>query len=451
MPIISQNLSQPSESKVFTVSMLNKTCKNLLETKIGLITIEGEISNLIQASSGHYYFKLKDEHAHIQCAFFKTKAKKSVLIPENGLHVQMKALVSLYEARGDYQLIVESITPLGVGQLQLQFEALKKKLNAQGLFDEAHKQPIPSLPHTIGVITSEKGAALRDIISTLRRRFKAIQIILYPADVQGPLAAPKLCQQLVRANERNECDVLILARGGGSMEDLWAFNDEKLALEIYKSKIPLITGIGHEIDFTIADFCADLRAPTPSAAAECASPLDTNYIEELSAIYAFLQHLMKGQLSALTTTLTHLSSKLKAPLQIVFQHHQHIDRLEERMRFLLTANMQKYAHQIEQLRGVLLANRPIEKLNKQSQYVQVLQQKMLEHIRQMLTTHQLKLAKLSTFLQAASPLATLDRGYALALTKKNTLITSSHDINIGDNFWVKLKNGTLLCELIDNE
>ena len=257
--------------KIYTVSQLNRETGQLLSRHFLSIRVEGEISNLSTPASGHVYFSLKDANAQVRCAMFKNQRRRGGFKPENGKQVIVTAEVSLYEPRGDYQLIVEHIEEAGDGALRRAFDALKLKLSAEGLFDAANKQSLPALPKAIGVITSPSGAAIRDILTVLQRRFPAIPVIIYPTAVQGTNAQHEIAGAIAIANKSWQCDVLILARGGGSLEDLWAFNEEKVARAIATSSIPIISGIGHETDFTIADFAADLRAPTPSAAAEHAS------------------------------------------------------------------------------------------------------------------------------------------------------------------------------------
>ena len=277
---VNEEISQAeSIREIFTVSDLNREARELLEGHFPLVWVEGEISNLARPSSGHIYFSLKDEAAQVRCAMFKMRNRLLNFQPENGQQVLARARISLYEARGDFQLIIEHMEETGDGALRRQFELLKHKLFEEGLFDESHKRELPSLPTRLGVITSPSGAAIRDILSVLKRRFPGIPILIYPVPVQGNEAPPAIIDAIKTAGIRKDCDLLILARGGGSLEDLWAFNDESVARAIYHCPIPVVTGIGHEIDFTIADFVADFRAPTPSAAAEYISPDQNEWLE----------------------------------------------------------------------------------------------------------------------------------------------------------------------------
>ena len=258
---------------IFTVSRLNREARAVIEGSFPLLWVEGEISNLAQPASGHIYFTLKDAAAQVRCAMFRAKRMLLGFAPVNGQHVLVRARVSLYEGRGEFQLNVEHMEPAGEGALRLQLERLKQKLAAEGLFDESLKRPLPAFPHQVGIVTSPTGAAVRDLLSILRRRFPSLPVMVYPSKVQGEGAVEDLIAMLELANRRRECDVLVLARGGGPLEDLMAFNDEHLARAIRRSAIPVVTGVGHEIDLSIADLVADRRAATPSAAAEAHQPL----------------------------------------------------------------------------------------------------------------------------------------------------------------------------------
>ncbi|OGT26005.1 MAG: hypothetical protein A3I77_02985 [Gammaproteobacteria bacterium RIFCSPLOWO2_02_FULL_42_14] len=317
----------------YTVSRLNREANALLSGNFGAVSVIGEVSNVSRPSSGHLYFSLKDDQAQIRCAFFRFQHATTDFVLEHGQQIIVQAQVGLYEPRGDFQLIVTRIQLAGAGKLQIAFDQLKKKLEKQGLFDEKHKKPLPLFPKQIGVITSASAAALRDVLKVLKKRFLSIPVIIYPTLVQGELAANNIASAIQIANARAECDVLILARGGGSLEDLWPFNEEIVAHAIFKSVIPIITGIGHQTDFTIADFVADVRAPTPSAAAEIASPdrqalaqrLD-QHEKHLMRVMQFvlrdkksqmisihdLEKMLRQKIKAAKETLTHLKQTLTA-------------------------------------------------------------------------------------------------------------------------------------------
>ncbi|RQW78899.1 MAG: exodeoxyribonuclease VII large subunit, partial [Methylococcus sp.] len=343
---------------VFTVSRLNRVCRFLLNETFGTVSVEGEISNFTAAASGHLYFTLKDAEAQVRCAMFRPQARLLRPQPRNGDHVLLRALVSLYEPRGDYQLIVESLEPAGDGALALAFERLKLKLAAEGLFDETHKQAIPALPRTVGVITSPTGAAIRDIITVLRRRFPAIEVIVYPVKVQGAEAPGDIVRAIRLANRLQHCDVLIVGRGGGSSEDLWSFNDETVGRAIFASRIPVISAVGHEIDFTISDFVADLRAPTPSAAAEAVSPDRSDWLERLDRLASRLRQAQANRLTLASQRTRFLAKRLdqQHPAQRLLTQSQRLDQLEQRLRRGWQQRLQnleqRLARQQARMRGV---------------------------------------------------------------------------------------------------
>lgn len=358
------------ERDVWTVTRLNREARMLIETGLGVLWLEGEVSNLAQPASGHIYFSLKDAAAQVRCAMFRARRQLLRFRPEAGTQVLVRGRVSLYEPRGDFQFIVEHMEEAGFGALQRAFEELKHKLAAEGLFDEALKRPLPALPRCIGVITSPTGAAIRDIVSVLGRRFPAVPVLVYPVPVQGDGAAERIATMLGTAGARAECDVLILARGGGSIEDLWSFNDERVARAIRACPIPVVTGVGHEIDVTIADFAADRRAPTPSAAAELVVPDQVDVAQRIAHLARTLQRCTLRRLQLDRDRLQWLASRLK-PMHPGRRLQQQAQRLDECDRRLKRA-----------LRGLL----------------------RVAHERH---------GALARALNAVSPLATLGRGYAI--------------------------------------
>lgn len=384
---------------IYTVFELNNQTRQLLEDHWQGVLVTGEISNLAAPSSGHLYFSLKDERAQVRCAFFRGAQRGLTFKPEHGQQVLIQARVSLYEARGDYQLIVEDMQLAGDGALQMAFEKLKQKLAAEGLFDSQHKKPLPTLPNCIGVITSSTAAALHDILDALKRRFPAIPVILYPSQVQGKEAAPQLVKAIEIANQRQECDVIILARGGGSLEDLWPFNEEIVARAIFHSEIPIITGVGHETDFTIADFVADVRAPTPSTAAEHVTPNQQIWQRDLQALSQRLINSIKNRFSQWQFQLDQLTKRLRHPRDQLRDHAQLLDQFEQR----LTTAMKFY-----------------------------------------LTNRQQQLSNLSRALNAVSPLNTLQRGYTLTTNNNDVIIRDANAVKIGDTIKTKLAQGELL-------
>lgn len=449
MPIINVNI--PLEKKTYSVSELNKKSRQLLEKNLNQIQVEGEISNLAQPSSGHIYFRLKDAQAQIQCAFFRNKISQINFRIEEGLKVIANATVSLYEARGDYQLIIESLQIAGVGNLQLRFDALKKKLQAEGLFAQSIKKSIPQLPQAIGIITSANAAALHDILTTLKRRFPAIPLYLYPTQVQGEQAASQIAKQIQCANQHNQCDVLLLARGGGSIEDLWAFNEEVVAYAIYHSTIPIVSGVGHETDITLTDFCADLRCATPTAAAEAVSPLASDILENLNATQHYLQQLIQQNVQQRHQQLVHLQHRLKAPISLIQQKQLHIDALYTKLSHLIRLQLHRLQCQTQQLHQKLLKLNVINQLSQAKTQIEQLHQRLQNIMQGIFSQYQQQFKNLCTALDAISPLATLARGYSLTQDENKQLITDSNQLVENQKFWVTLNKGRLHCKLIGKQ
>ncbi|HFV2994620.1 TPA: exodeoxyribonuclease VII large subunit [Legionella pneumophila] len=436
-----------SQLPILTVSQLNRQVKGFLENEIGLVHVEGEISNLSKPSSGHYYFTLKDSTAQIRCAFFKNRHSSSLLRNFNdGQQIVASGKLSLYEARGEYQLIVEEIVEAGMGILYQRFEELKIKLAREGLFNPERKKTLPRIPETIGIITSPTGAAIQDILSTLARRFPIARIIIYPSEVQGQAAPQQLVNALKLANAHKRCQVLILARGGGSIEDLWAFNDEYLARQIAISKIPVVSGIGHETDFTIADFVADYRAETPTAAATAVTP---NCIELFNildtAIYRLhdaIIRLVKG----LQLKLNHLIDKIASPRQTISTYWQTLDYLERQLISAMTQFINLNINKVNLFSTQLQANNPKTQIERTKIQLRQLILQLTQEIRIKVNQlkHQLS-TNLST-LHAVSPLATLDRGYAI-VSKNQRILFAAQQAQIGDTIDVRLAKGSLACEV----
>ena len=385
---------------VYTVSGLNREARELLESGLGKVWVEGELSNLSRPASGHWYFSIKDQEAQVRCAMFRGRNTKVTFAPKDGQKVLIGARVSLYEPRGDYQLQVEAMEDAGAGALQRAFEELKKKLAAEGLFAEELKRPLPRVPRRIGVITSPSGAAIRDILHILAARFPAAEVIVYPVPVQGTAAAPAIVAAIALANRRAECDVLILARGGGSLEDLWPFNDERVARAIRASDIPLVSGVGHEVDFTIADFAADLRAPTPSGAAQLVVPDADEWLRALDALQDRFDAAIRRAFATTQEALSRLGARLTRahPGTRINQHAQRLDELEQRLQ-----------------RGI---------------------DRLLER-------RQTRFAGLARALNAVSPLATLDRGYSIVVAADGALLTDVANVKVGDALRIRLAKGQL--------
>jgi len=437
------------EEEVISVGQLNQQAKRLLENQFRGISVLGEISNLARPSSGHIYFTLKDEDGAIRCAMFRNQNSRLNFEPQNGDQCILKGQVSLYAPRGDYQLIVSSMQPAGSGNLMQQFDELKKKLDAEGLFAQSIKQDLPAQPRHIGVITSESTAAFQDILTTIQRRAPISQVTLIPATVQGDTAPRTLINALQNvlefnnANPLNAFDVILMCRGGGSIEDLWAFNNESLAREIYDFPIPIVSGVGHEIDFTIADFVSDLRAPTPTAAAE----LVTEFYFQLEDTISNVKKSLLGSFQALiqekSQKILLTSQNLKSPMTLLKEQSQSLDNLEIRlsqiMRSLITAAKQD----LKISSNSLNQSNALRMVMKYQTLVNEHIQKMRHQIKSTLAQKKFVLKNLSTNLNAVSPLAVLDRGYAIVMDDSGKALTSSSNIKVGETIHTRLANGNL--------
>lgn len=348
------------ERQVYTVTHLTRQIKELLENSFPRLWVEGELSNFKRHTSGHLYFTLKDENAQISCAMWRFRAGTLLFAPESGMKVLLEGDVQVYEKGGNYQLIVQQMQPAGVGALQLAFEQLKRKLHAEGLFDAAHKKPLPAFPERIGVITSPTGAAIRDIISVLTRRFPGIEILLYPVRVQGDGAAQEIAEAIADFNRYGAVDLLIIGRGGGSLEDLWAFNEEVVARAIYASKLPVISAVGHEVDYSIADFVADHRAPTPSAAAEIAVRDRREVAGELNYYREKLTAVFRKQIDHQRTRLQRIQEgyAFRRPLDTIYQSNQRLDELQRSIGASLNYYLQLQRSRLEKLQQQLRAVNP---------------------------------------------------------------------------------------------
>lgn len=436
---------------ILTVSQLNLQVKNFLEYELGKIHVEGEISNLSKPSSGHWYFTLKDSRAQIRCAFFKNRHDRlNPPVFSEGQHVIAKGCLSLYEARGDYQLIVEELTDAGLGILYQKFEELKKKLSAEGLFAVERKKSLPEFPKQIGIITSPTGAALQDILSTLARRYPVAKITIYSSEVQGARAAHLLVNALQQANQDAFCEVIILARGGGSLEDLWPFNEEILAREIANSKIPVITGIGHETDFTIADFVADYRAETPTAAASAATP---NRLDLLTQIKLLEQRLLASMVRLLQyqqIQLSHLMEKIASPHRTISVYWQNLDYLERQLILLTFQNISAKRNQLQLLQQKINTLNPRTVIREQHNRIQHLQLQLLQILKYRIQKSKMLFSSLASTLNAVSPLATLERGYAIVTTLNKEVIYTYKQVKPGEFLQLKLAEGQLDCEVIQS-
>lgn len=423
----SRSLNPLSAGSVITVSALNQAVAQLLERNIPLTWVSGEISNFTRAASGHWYFSLKDNAAQVRAVMFRGRAQYADFMPREGDKVEVRALASLYAPRGDYQINVEAIRRAGVGNLYEAFLQLKAKLAAEGLFDPAHKRPIPSFIRRIGIVTSPQAAALRDVLSTLRRRAPHVEVILFPAPVQGEGAADKIAQAIATASARQECDVLLVCRGGGSIEDLWAFNFEIVARTIFHCSMPVISGVGHETDFTIADFTADLRAPTPTAAAElaCATTRD-DWLEQIDQRQNHLQRSLRRQMANHAQGLDWLARRLQSPLALIAGKRLQLQSFSQRLRFASQLPFQHSQSKLAQLKTRFRASAP--DLATRRLHLAACQRNLSEAILRQMARNKVLLANQQAQLELLNPQRTLERGYAILSDHQGRLIRSSGDL-----------------------
>ncbi|PKF61991.1 exodeoxyribonuclease VII large subunit [Psychromonas sp. psych-6C06] len=438
-------------SNIYSVSSLNRAAKALLETGLGVVWLSGEISNLTIAVSGHWYFTLKDHSAAVRCAMFKGNNRRTGFTPIHGQQVLVRAKLSLYEARGDYQLIVESMQPEGDGLLKQQFEQLKCQLAAEGLFSEQYKKPLPEIIKRIGIITSSTGAALHDILSVLKRRDPRLQVVIYPSQVQGIGSGDSVASQILLANQRNECDLLIVGRGGGSLEDLWCFNEAAVAHAIFNSQLLVISAVGHEIDVTISDFVADVRAATPSAAAELVSQNKTFVSTQLDTLVNRLKGAMQQclqrnqhQQALLNEKLLTQDPKHKLQQQTLVSDDLSL-RLNHAMQGLITRKMQKEASLIAGLQQHSPEQSIKLAVQAQSQLKTRLKNAMQHKLKQCENDLNNQLHQLNT----VSPLATLARGYAIVKDEQGRVTTNANNINTGDLVNVRLDKGEFKAQVMD--
>ncbi|EGQ8137070.1 exodeoxyribonuclease VII large subunit [Vibrio parahaemolyticus] len=434
-----------TNQNIFTVSRLNAEVRLLLENEMGIVWLVGEISNFSAPVSGHWYLTLKDSRTQVKCAMFRGNNRRVTFKPANGNQVLVKARLSLYEPRGDYQLIIESMQPEGDGRLQQEFEELKMKLAAEGLFAQTNKLPLPEHPKRVGIITSKTGAALYDILDVLKRRDPSLPVVIYPTMVQGDDAAIQIAQAIGRANSRNECDVLIVGRGGGSLEDLWCFNNEILARTIAASQIPIISAVGHEVDMTIADFVADVRAPTPSAAAELVSRDNSHKDQSLVAKQHKLASAMRYYLAQQKQQYAQLLHRLERqhPSYQLQRQSQQLDELDMRLRRAMQHFIDTRQQAVERKHHRLQLNSPAKHLAQQKSRLERVEHKLLDAMDRKLLTMRHQLAIAAEKLDTVSPLATLKRGYSITQTEQGKVVTSADDVKTGDLLVTRLANGEI--------
>ena len=414
--------------EIYSVSDYIKLCKNAIERNIPQCFVQGEISNLSMPSSGHWYFSLKDKNSQVRCAFFRLNQRKIKFTPENGMSVIIRGATTLYPQRGDFQLIIQQMEPAGIGNLQLAFDQLKNKLRLEGLFDSANKKEIPSFPTKIGVISSSTGAVIKDIIKVLNSRYPLAKILLYDTVVQGENAHLKIIKALRAADRSKNCDVIILARGGGSLEDLWAFNEEELAREIYQCSTPIISSIGHETDTTIADFVSDFRAPTPSAAAMSATPDLNTILYNASKLKKYLYDSIKQSIESKKNTLELLRLRIVNPSQQLLLNAQKLDELEIRL---------------------LKQNKTLIDDNKEKLKLSFSQ--LLTHSQNFIKMQQNELSNYGNSLNLLSPLNTLSRGYTMTQDNRGSIITSVKRIKLNEVISTKFHDGKVTSKVVNKE
>ena len=436
--------ADPFARDVYTVSRLNLDARALLEDAFSTVWIEGEISNLARPRSGHIYFTLKDEHCQVRCAMFRMHNRSLSFTPEDGMQVLAHARVSLYPERGEFQLIVQYMEEAGAGALRRAFDALKSRLGTEGLFDTEHKRPLPVLPRCVGVITSPTGAAVRDVLSVLGRRFPAVPVVIHPVPVQGAGAAEAIARMIDIACERAECDVLILARGGGSLEDLWAFNEEAVARAMHRASIPIVTGVGHEVDFTIADLVADLRAPTPSAAAESVVPDAKEWAARYRGFEDRLVAAMRRGLTARSGEVRMLSKRLVHPRRRLFDHSQRLDAMTMRLSRAANAAVREHRTSLSAAAARLARHAPDRIVRVHRDACEGLQRRLWRATRGGFDRRRSRLSALERALGAFGPRATLERGYSILLhDDERRVVREADEVQPGERLHARLARGTL--------
>lgn len=433
--------------RALSVSELNHQARHLLEASFLQVWVEGELSGFARPSSGHWYFSLKDKKCQVRCAMFRGANQRLRTPPREGDQIRIRGKVTLYENRGDFQIVVEHMEPAGLGPLQQAFDALKMKLQAEGLFDPARKKPIPATPRHIGVVTSPTGAAIHDILTVLARRCPAIPVTLYPTAVQGNAATADIIRAIGQAQRHNVADVLIIGRGGGSLEDLWCFNEEAVARAIAECTIPTVSAVGHEVDVTIADFVADLRAPTPSAAAEKISPDQKDWLRRLHEQQLRLSQSARRQLQRMETRLEHLSARLRDPRRELQAKAQRMDELDMRLNQRIRQKLEQQGVRVDHLNQRLSAQSPARTLITANDRVVQLNQRLDASMRQHLKQQREQLQHMAQTLQVVSPLATLGRGYAIVKDDQGQIVRRADQLTAGQSIKAHLGQGSVYAEV----
>lgn len=442
-------MSPLPSANIYTVSRLNTTVRQLLELEMGQIWLSAEISNFSQPASGHWYFTLKDDGAQVRCAMFRNSNRRVTFRPQNGQQVLVRAALTLYEPRGDYQLIAESMQPAGEGALQQQFEQLKQTLLAEGLFEQGHKKALPEPARQVGIITSATGAALHDVLRVLQRRDPSLPVVIYPTPVQGVDAPQAIVRAIEQANLRDECDVLILGRGGGSLEDLWSFNDERVARAIFASRIPIVSAVGHETDVTISDFVADLRAPTPSAAAELVSRNQVELFRQLVSQQTRLEMAADYYLGEQNRKFTQLQHRLQQqhPQLRLARQQTTMMKLQRRLDDAMQHQLRQASRQQERGTQRLIAFQPQSRIHHAQQQMQQIRYQLQQTFQQHLNADKQRFSALAAQLEGVSPLATLARGFTVTTALDGKVVKKTGQINCGDKLQTRLDDGWVESEV----
>ncbi|KTR99620.1 exodeoxyribonuclease VII large subunit [Pantoea dispersa] len=436
-------MSLPPTANIFTVSRLNTTVRQLLENEMGLVWLSAEISNFTQPASGHWYFTLKDDGAQVRCAMFRNSNRRVSFRPQHGQQVLVRASITLYEPRGDYQLIIESMHPAGEGLLQQQFEQLKARLAAEGLFDQQFKQPLPEPARQVGVITSATGAALHDVLRVLHRRDPSLPVVIYPTAVQGVDAPAAIVRAIELANQRDECDVLIVGRGGGSLEDLWSFNDERVARAIFASRLPIVSAVGHETDVTIADFVADLRAPTPSAAAELVSRNQIELLRRLQSQQQRMEMAMDYYVAQQQRRFTRLQHRLQQqhPQLRLARQQTTLIQLQRRLQEAADQRLRLAHRQQDRLLQRLQSQQPQGRILRAQQQLQQWHYRLQQGMEKQLNHSRQRFGTLAAQLEGVSPLATLARGFSVTTDAQGQVVKKTRQLHTGDLLRTRLDDG----------
>ena len=443
------------DDTVFSVSEINRLARNTVERQFSGIQLEGEIAELLQHRSGHWYFTLKDDNAQLRVAMFRSSNQRVKFNPEDGQQVLLRGKLSIYEARGSFQFIAESMQPAGVGKLQLAFDRLKQKLAAQGLFSEEYKQPLPTLPRQIAIVTSPQGAAIRDMLSTFKRRFPGVKLVVVPAAVQGDTAAAEIAASIARINQLGtqasfanfEPDAIIIGRGGGSLEDLWAFNEEVVARAIFNSRLPVVSAVGHETDFTIADFVADIRAATPTAAAELLSPDRDALLSQLGATCAQLNNRMRQQLAFHRLSAENISTRLQHPGARIRQQAQQLDHLDMRLFQGFRRHLDQLGQQLTAKDKAISTHSPANKVLAHRITLEHCQHRLHRATEGSFKQLNQQLGQLAESMHLVSPMATIGRGYAIVEKQNGQVVRSTEDVTAGEQLTSRVSDGSILCRV----